>query len=117
MNGPRAWDRNRPAEVRAEKQPDWPRELASLPPVPTPGISEPPGFVDVATQANPTHLPGMVLPSSKPPPDTAEVVAFRQAIAAGVASLDAGRSTPYEDVRRWLLSWGTENELPPPECP
>ncbi len=59
----------------------------------------------------------MALPSPQSPPDTAEDVAFRRTVAEGVASLDAGRSTPYEDARRWLLSWGTENELPPPECP
>jgi len=44
-----------------------------------------------------------------------DTTAFRAAVDAGVA--DAGRTVPYEDVRRWLLSWGTENELPPPECP
>lgn len=30
-------------------------------------------------------------------------------------SLDAGRSVPYEDVRSWLLSWGTDKELPAPK--
>jgi predicted transcriptional regulator len=43
--------------------------------------------------------------------------AFRQAVVEGIASLNAGRRIPYGDIRRWLLSWGTENELPPPECP
>jgi predicted transcriptional regulator len=52
-----------------------------------------------------------------PEPEDADEVAFRQAVADGTASLDAGRSVPYEVVRRWLLSWGTEAELPPPECP
>ena len=32
------------------------------------------------------------------------------------ADRDAGRTVPYEDVRKWLLSWGTENERPKPEC-
>jgi predicted transcriptional regulator len=59
----------------------------------------------------------MALPSPVPCPDDAEDVAFRQAVMEGLASLDAGQSVPYEDARRWLLSWGTENELPPPECP
>lgn len=59
----------------------------------------------------------MALPTPLPRPDDAEDVAFQQAIAEGLASLDTGRSVPYEDARRWLLSWGTENELPPPECP
>jgi hypothetical protein len=43
--------------------------------------------------------------------------AFRAAVLAGLADLDAGRSIPYEEVRKWVLSWGTDNELPPPECP
>ena len=43
--------------------------------------------------------------------------AFRQAVAEGLASLITGRLIPHEDMRRWLLSWGTENELSPPECP
>jgi predicted transcriptional regulator len=58
----------------------------------------------------------MALPSPQSPPDDAEDVAFRQAVTEGIVSLDAGRSVPYEAARRWLLSWGTENELPPPEC-
>jgi predicted transcriptional regulator len=43
--------------------------------------------------------------------------AFREAVEDGLTSLNAGRSLPYEKVRRWLLSWGTDKELPPPECP
>jgi predicted transcriptional regulator len=50
-------------------------------------------------------------------PDLKEDDDFLAAVKAGQASLDAGRSVPYEDVRRWLLSWGTDKELPPPECP
>ena len=46
-----------------------------------------------------------------------EDAAFAAAVREGLASLDAGRNTPYEDVRRWLLSWGADKELPPPECP
>jgi len=42
---------------------------------------------------------------------------FAAGVEAGKASLDAGRSVPYEAVRRWLLSWGADKELPPPECP
>ena len=42
----------------------------------------------------------------------AEDAAFTAAVDEGLASLDVGRSVPYEDVRRWLLSWGAENELP-----
>jgi predicted transcriptional regulator len=46
-----------------------------------------------------------------------EEAAFLAAVKEGIADLDAGRSIPYVEVRRWLLPWGTENELPPPECP
>lgn len=46
-----------------------------------------------------------------------DAAAFLEAVEKGIADADARRTAPYEDVRRWLLSWGTENELPPPECP
>jgi predicted transcriptional regulator len=59
----------------------------------------------------------MALPSPQQQQTSTEDIAFQQAVADGVASLDAGRSVPYEDVRRWLLSWGTDSELPPPQCP
>jgi predicted transcriptional regulator len=38
------------------------------------------------------------------------------AIDAARAEVDAGKTVPYEKVRRWLLSWGTEKELPRPRC-
>lgn len=41
--------------------------------------------------------------------------AFRAAVAAGIASADAGRMVPYAKVREWLLSWGKPGELPKPE--
>jgi predicted transcriptional regulator len=43
--------------------------------------------------------------------------AFVEAVREGIAAADAGRTMPYEAVRRWLLSWGTEAELPSPPCP
>jgi len=43
-------------------------------------------------------------------PDLAE------SVREGLADAKAGRLTRYEQVRRWLLSWGSDNELPPPEC-
>lgn len=48
-----------------------------------------------------------------PDDDTA---AFLKAVEEGVASLDAGGTVSYDDVRQWLLSWGTEKELPKPKC-
>jgi predicted transcriptional regulator len=37
-------------------------------------------------------------------------------IREGLADAKAGRVVTHEDVARWLDSWGTENELPPPKC-
>ncbi|HEY0601227.1 CopG family transcriptional regulator [Brevundimonas sp.] len=33
-----------------------------------------------------------------------------------MADIDAGRFITHEAVVRWLKSWGTGNELPPPTC-
>jgi predicted transcriptional regulator len=54
--------------------------------------------------------------STTPQPSDAEIE-FTAAVEAGIQSLDKGRALSYEGVRRWLLSWGTDKELPPPECP
>jgi predicted transcriptional regulator len=48
---------------------------------------------------------------------SAEDIAFIDAVKTGQASLDQGRSVSYASVRDWLLSWGSDDELPPPECP
>jgi hypothetical protein len=42
---------------------------------------------------------------------------FLAAVDEGMADVRAGRTIPLEAVKKWLLSWGSENELPPPECP
>ncbi|MFO0411802.1 MAG: CopG family transcriptional regulator [bacterium] len=34
----------------------------------------------------------------------------------GLADIEAGRVVSHEAVLRWLLSWGTDNPLPPPKC-
>ncbi len=57
----------------------------------------------------------MADPKTKPPGD--DTTAFRNAVEKGLESLHSRRSVPYEKVRRWLLSWGTDKEIPPPECP
>lgn len=36
--------------------------------------------------------------------------------ARAMTDLAAGRVVSHEVVSRWLESWGTENELPKPEC-
>ena len=46
--------------------------------------------------------------------DRAEYLA---AVDEGLADAKAGHTVPYEKVRRWLLSWGSDKELPPPKCP
>lgn len=33
------------------------------------------------------------------------------------ADADAGRVVSHEAVAAWLKSWGTDHELPPPQCP
>ncbi len=54
----------------------------------------------------------------KPDPSSEkDDAAFLAAVEQGRASLTAGRSIAYDPVRQWLLSWGTDKELPPPECP
>ena len=53
----------------------------------------------------------------RPLPLDDDTAAFVAAVEDGIADLNAGRTVPYEAVRRWLLSWGTEMELPPPPCP
>jgi predicted transcriptional regulator len=37
-----------------------------------------------------------------------------QKIREGLADAEAGRIVSHEEVARWLESWGTEDELPPP---
>lgn len=38
-------------------------------------------------------------------------------VEEGLADAEARRIVPYEKIRRWLLSWGSDKESPPPECP
>ncbi len=42
--------------------------------------------------------------------------AYVAAVEEARAEVDAGKTVPYEEVRRWLLSWGTKKELPRPRC-
>jgi RHH-type transcriptional regulator, rel operon repressor / antitoxin RelB len=40
-----------------------------------------------------------------------------EAIGRAVAKADAGGPfVPLEDVKRWVESWGTDHQLPPPEA-
>ena len=47
-------------------------------------------------------------------PDTATWEAQAPAVAEGLADAKASRLVDGESVMRWLESWGTDNELPPP---
>ncbi|MBV9785617.1 MAG: CopG family transcriptional regulator [Acidisphaera sp.] len=42
--------------------------------------------------------------------------AEERALQEGERALAEGRVISHEAMRRWLLSWGTSNELPPPKC-
>ncbi|MGA7675160.1 MAG: CopG family transcriptional regulator [Rhizomicrobium sp.] len=58
---------------------------------------------------------------SKPAPEAsvfepADDAAEARALAAAEAQVAAGQIISHEAVRRWLLSWGTPHELPPPKC-
>ena len=37
-------------------------------------------------------------------------------IEEGIKDADAGRIVAHEDVKRWLNSWGADNEQTPPAC-
>lgn len=39
-----------------------------------------------------------------------------QGIEMALAELDAGQGIPDSEVKAWVESWGTENELPMPEA-
>ncbi len=43
-----------------------------------------------------------------------EAEAFLAAVQEGIDDADAGRTVPYEGIRRWLLSWGVDRELRSP---
>jgi predicted transcriptional regulator len=45
--------------------------------------------------------------------DEIDTEAEERAWRDGERAADAGRVIPHEAVARWLLSWGTQNELPP----
>lgn len=41
---------------------------------------------------------------------------YLAAIEEGRAAAREGRLVPHEKVREWLLSWGSDRELPPPKA-
>lgn len=58
----------------------------------------------------------MDMTSAATPIDQAEFEANSRAVAEARQAIAEGRVVDHEDVRRWLLSWGTEHELPRPKC-
>ncbi len=71
----------------------------------------------------PRYITGMARISLKnttaPVVEPAMTAAEREARAASIvrarAQVAAGETVPGDAVFEWLASWGTENELPPPE--
>lgn len=43
-----------------------------------------------------------------------EHAAYLAAVDEGLADAEAKRTVPFEKVRRWLLSWGSDQNLSPP---
>lgn len=47
----------------------------------------------------------------------ADLEAKRAAVRVGIADADAGRKVPFDNVKAWVRSWDTDNELPMPTPP
>jgi predicted transcriptional regulator len=48
--------------------------------------------------------------------DEIDDAAEQRALEEAERAIAEGRTVSHEAVRRWLLSWGTAKELPPPKC-
>jgi len=48
--------------------------------------------------------------------DIADDAADEASMRRAEADFEAGRTISHEAMKRWLLSWGTDNPLPPPKC-
>jgi predicted transcriptional regulator len=48
--------------------------------------------------------------------DDVDETAERLADERAEADIKAGRVISHEAMKRWLLSWGTPDEMAPPEC-
>ena len=48
--------------------------------------------------------------------DVEDAAALEASTRRGEADIAAGRVVSHEAVKRWLLSWGTDNPLPRPKC-
>lgn len=59
-------------------------------------------------------MTAMPMPQTDRTPAEDERDAKRRAIAEGRADVAAGKVVSHHDMIRWLRSWGTPDELPPP---
>lgn len=48
--------------------------------------------------------------------DIPDDAADEASTARGLADFEGGRVISHDAMKRWLLSWGTDNAVPPPEC-
>ncbi len=48
--------------------------------------------------------------------DVPDTQADEASTRRGLEDIAAGRVITHEAVKRWLLSWGTADERPPPKC-
>ena len=48
--------------------------------------------------------------------DTLDEEAEEKALAEAEADAAAGRYIPFDEVRRWLRTWGKSKKVPPPKC-
>lgn len=58
-----------------------------------------------------------MLPKPSPAADQYTRVEYFAYVDEGLADAKARHTVPYEKVRRWFLSWGSDKKLPPPKCP
>jgi len=59
----------------------------------------------------------MAAKSQSAPKESQDRKEYLEAVDEGLADAKAGRTVSYKKIRRWLLSWGSDKELPPPKCP
>jgi len=48
--------------------------------------------------------------------DSKKRVAKLDEVGRADGQFRAGHYIKHEDMKSWLLSWGTDHELPPPKC-
>lgn len=61
-----------------------------------------------AIQCDPEEEPGIF----DVPDDEADEASTQR----GLDDFEAGRVISHDAMKRWLMSWGTDNPLPPPKC-